>query len=58
MAVAIGDDSDVIICVGEEDVYEFVGDGTDNDSDDAGSSWVLDSKSTFHVCPSDGADNS
>jgi hypothetical protein len=35
--------------VGHEDVYEFVSDGTDNGSDGAGSSWVLDSGSTFHV---------
>jgi hypothetical protein len=48
--IAIGDDGDVIVCVGEEDVYESVGDGTDSGSGGAGSSWVLDSGSTFHVC--------
>jgi hypothetical protein len=26
-------------------------DGTDNGSGDTGSSWVLDSRSTFYVCP-------
>jgi hypothetical protein len=26
-------------------------DRTDNGSGDTGSSWVLDSRSTFHVCP-------
>jgi hypothetical protein len=46
----IGDDDDVIVCVGEEDVYESVGDGMCSDSGDAGSIWVLDSRSTFHVC--------
>jgi hypothetical protein len=35
--VAIGDDGDAIVCVGEEDVYESVGDGTSNDSGGAGS---------------------
>jgi Zinc knuckle len=50
-AVAIGDDGDVIVCVGEEDVYESVGDGTGSSSGGAGSSWVLDSGSTFHICP-------
>jgi hypothetical protein len=30
MVVAIGDDDDVIMYVGEEDVYESVGDGTDS----------------------------
>jgi hypothetical protein len=37
-AVAIGDDSDVIVCVGEEDVYESVGDGTGSGSGGADSS--------------------
>jgi hypothetical protein len=50
-AVVIGDDGDVIVCVGEDDVYESVCDGTDSGSGDAGSSLVLDSGSTFHVCP-------
>jgi gag-polypeptide of LTR copia-type len=50
-AVAIGDDGDVIVCVSEEDVYESVGDGMGSGSGGAGSSWVLDSGSTFHVCP-------
>jgi gag-polypeptide of LTR copia-type/Zinc knuckle len=50
-AVAIGDDYDVIVCVGEEDVYESVSGGTGSGSGGAGSSWVLDSGSTFHVCP-------
>jgi hypothetical protein len=39
-AVMIGDDDDVIVCVGEEDVYEFVGDGTGSGSSGADSSWV------------------
>jgi gag-polypeptide of LTR copia-type/Zinc knuckle len=49
-AVAIGDDCDVIVCVDEEDVYESVSDGTGSSSGGAGSSWVLDSGSTFHIC--------
>jgi Zinc knuckle len=49
-AVAIGDDSDVFVCVGEEDVYESVGDGMGSGSGGASSSWVLDFRSTFHVC--------
>jgi hypothetical protein len=36
--VAIGDDGDVIVCVGEDDLYEFVGDRTSSDSGGAGSS--------------------
>jgi hypothetical protein len=32
-------------------VYESVGDGTDSGSGGVGSSWVLDSGSTFHICP-------
>jgi hypothetical protein len=51
MAVTIGDDGDIIVCVGEEDVYKSVGDGTGSGGGDAGSSWVLDSGRTFHVCP-------
>jgi hypothetical protein len=47
----IGDDGDVIVCVDEENVYEFVGDEMGSDSGGVGSSWVLDSKSAFHVCP-------
>jgi hypothetical protein len=47
----IGDGSDIIMCVSEENVYESVGDVTDNGSGGAGSSWVLDYVSTFHVCP-------
>jgi hypothetical protein len=32
-------------------VYESIGDKTDSGSGDASSSWVLDSRSTFHVYP-------
>jgi hypothetical protein len=32
-------------------VYESVSDGTDSGSGGIGSSWVLDSRSTFYVCP-------
>jgi hypothetical protein len=32
MAVAISDDGDVFVCVGDDDVYESIGDGTGSDS--------------------------
>jgi hypothetical protein len=38
ITVAISDDGDVIVCVGEEDVYESVGDVTDSVSGGADSS--------------------
>jgi hypothetical protein len=34
----IGDEGDVIVCVGEENVYESVGDRTSSGSGDASSS--------------------
>jgi Zinc knuckle len=36
--VALGDDSDVIVCISEEDAYESVSDGTCNGSDGTDSS--------------------
>jgi hypothetical protein len=47
----IGDDGDVIVCVDEENVYDFVGDWMGSGNDGVGSSWVLDSRSAFYVCP-------
>jgi hypothetical protein len=47
----ISEDDDVTVCMGEKDVYESVSGGMCNGSNDVGSSWVLDSGSTFHVCP-------
>jgi hypothetical protein len=35
--------SDVIVCMGEEDVCETIGDEIYNDSGGASSNWVLDS---------------
>jgi hypothetical protein len=49
IVVAIGDDGDVIVCVGEEDVYESVSDGTCSDSGSTDSRWVLNSLSIFYV---------
>jgi hypothetical protein len=42
MAIVIGDDSDIIVCVDEEYVYESVGDGTSSGSGGVSSSWVLE----------------
>jgi hypothetical protein len=49
--VAIGDDSDIIVCMSEKDMHETVGVEIYSYSSDAGSSWVLDSGSTFHIYP-------
>jgi hypothetical protein len=47
----IGDDGDVIMRVGEEDVYDSFGDRTGNCNSGVGSSLMLYSGSTFHVYP-------
>jgi hypothetical protein len=54
MTVVIGDDDDVIVCVGEVDVYKSIGDKTCSGSNGVGRSWVLDFGSTFHIFFSEG----
>jgi hypothetical protein len=39
------------MCMGDEDMYEFIDDGMYSGSSGADSSWVLDFGSTFHICP-------
>lgn len=48
-AIAMDEDIYVLVCFGMDDMVEAVGDGTC--SDGACKSWVIDSSSTFHVCP-------
>lgn len=50
MAVAVSHDGDVIVCIGEGDVYEVVGDGAGSGSSGVCGSWVIDYGTTFHIC--------